>query len=166
MACNDKNKCVTPVSSSCVMYTGTKLLSVDETKLKCSVTITDVVQEMDLSLNVLQKLLSSKTLIKRCFNFDKDKVQQYELNQMFIDKICDLADKVGTSSSVNYDDVVGNAVIDVNCTLSNCDGVNTKKLKDLIQMLCNEVIELKKQVGLSQSTSNNSTNSNIYIPNV
>lgn len=165
MACNDKNKCVSPVSSSCVMYTGTKLLSVDESKLKCGITVTDVIETMDVELNLLQKSLSNKTLVKKCFEFDKDKVQQHELNQMFINKICEHDGKIGgTNGNVNYNDIVSNAIIDVNCGLTNCDGVNTKKLSELLKILCNEIVSLKSKLNTIQSSG--TSNSSLYIPNV
>lgn len=161
MGCNDKNKCVSPVSSSCVMYVGTKLLSVDESKLKCGITLTDVVETIDVEVNELQKHLNFKKLNKRCFSFDKSTVKQVELNQMFIDKFCDY-DEIINKGDKDYISIVSNLILPIDCILTNCEGKNNRTLADLLKLFCIEIESLKRQVHTLQSQTNNN---NIYIPN-
>lgn len=162
MGCNNKNSCVHQYSSDCVMYVGTKLLSVSEDKLKCGISITDVIETMDVELNILQKSLSTKTLDKKCFDFDRKTVQQFQLNQMFIDMLCKHNTALEKKGSLDFSKAVSDAVLDIECTLTDCTGTNTKTVAQLMQIFCNEIHSLQQQLNTLRSTGN--TN-NIYIPN-
>ena len=163
MACESSN-CIEPISSSCVFYQGSKLTSLDETKLVCNVTITDVLQEIN---NVLFKIKSSTDLSQlnnKCFTFDKLTVKQSELNQLFIDKLCEQSTKLDLIQNVNNNDVISNAIINVSCNLADCNNTS-KTLKDFLQSLCTQINTLTDEIAKLKAASTVNSNTNLYLPN-
>lgn len=147
-----KNNCINPISSECTFYEGSLLKSIPH-KQGCDKNLTEVIEQFDAV--IFSQIPDVSTLDKKCLTFTTQK----ELSQTIIDEVCALKDTVDGSSAVD----VGEAILDVNCTLNNCDG-NNLTLKNLIQSLCNEINVMKGQIIVLQSQNMN--NLNLFIPNV
>lgn len=94
---DNRETCVAPLPSSCVPYTG-EINDIIKADLPlCKPNINDIFKSLQTLIDKIQKSLGdNKTLDKECLTFAPATVTQKELNQIFVDELCEIKTILGT----------------------------------------------------------------------
>lgn len=144
---DNRESCGTLVPSSCVPHTG-YVSELIKDSVPCRPNINDINERLQkLIEEIKENLGDNKTLKTKCTDLDAQKVKQVELNQKFIDLICDLLDwKNNLDLTVHPDKV--DIPIDLSCLGdTNCEPKATYTLLDVLRrflvVLCNHSTRIK-----------------------
>lgn len=97
--CDGRFNCSTTISSACVDYTG-KVSKLVKDTIPCKPNVNDVIESSYKLLEVIKKSLGDNRLLdEKCLSFNNLIVTQEELNQIFIDKICEFITLLNNVSS-------------------------------------------------------------------
>lgn len=144
---DNRESCGTLVPSSCVPHTG-YISPLIKDNIPCRPNINDINEKIQKLIEEIKESLGdNKTLDTKCTNLDAQKVKQVELNQKFIDLICELLDwKNNLDLTVHPEDI--DIPIDLSCLGdTNCEPNATYTLLDVLQRflvtLCNHSNRIK-----------------------
>ena len=143
---DNRESCGTVIPSSCVPHTGYVSPLIEE-KIPCRPNINDINKEIQKLIEEIKESLGdNKTLDTKCTNLDAQVVKQSEINQKFIDFICDLLNwRDNLDLTVHPEDI--DVPIDLSCLGDNCEPQATYTLLDILNRflvtLCNHENRIK-----------------------
>jgi len=151
---DNRETCSFLLPSGCIPYTG--YISPNLTGLpECKININDVVKSIQELLDkVISSLGDNTTLDKNCFNFNPTTVKQVELNQLFINELCELK-----STLADYPPVVDpntiELAVDLLCLIEEpCEPQETYTLTEIINKLVTAYCGLLTRVQNIENTLN------------
>lgn len=88
--CDGRLNCPDPIASTCVDYVG-KVSTLIKNVVPCKPNLNDILEQIQKLLEGIKTSLGDNRLLdKKCLTFNGLIVTQKELNQIFIDKFCEL----------------------------------------------------------------------------
>lgn len=149
---NRKYTCGTILPSGCVLYTGNFPDFIDSENLDCDLNLDDILEQYGTQLDSILASLDFTGLDKKCYDFTPATVKAKELHQLHINKVCDLEDRLDDLETLVTELNIGSKLItiDLDCltpAAAPCaQGTNTYSLLSILQILVNEICEIKSQL--------------------
>lgn len=139
--CKDTANCPEKLPSSCVTYTG-KVSALVKNILPCDPTVTDVIEKAYKLLEDIKNSLGDNRLLdKKCLTFNPLIVKQSELNQIYNNKLCELAtDLANVADNITLDAINVTMEINLLCIESGlCDPQTTYTLADILRKMVTKI---------------------------
>lgn len=139
--CDGRFNCPDTMSSACIDFTGKVSLSIKD-KIACKPNLNDILEELQKIVDTMKQSLGDNRLLeKNCFEFNSLLITQEELNQLLLDKLCELQTaiaNIGTGLTLDAANII--MEIDLMCVESGlCTPLVQYTLADILHKMVTKI---------------------------
>lgn len=146
--CDGRLNCSSTTPSTCVDYVG-KVSTLIKNLIPCRPNLNDVLEQLQKLMEDIKRSLGDNRLLdKKCLTFNNLIVTQKELNQVFIDKLCELETAFANIGDTLTIDAI-NVTMDINllCIENElCDPLTTYTLSAILLKMVTKICNLETRV--------------------